>query len=162
VQAALTGHLVLATLHANDAAGAPARLADLGVERYLLAGVLIGVSAQRLTPRLCDRCARPREATPREVAAFEAHSFAGGTLRLRGADGCPACNATGRAGRLPLGEIFTVDEGLERLISAGAPTADLKSYLATTGNFRPLEHDALRRAAAGEVAAEDAFRTVGL
>jgi len=162
VQAALTGHLVLATLHANDAAGAPARLADLGVERYLLAGVLIGVSAQRLTPKLCERCARPRAAAPREVEVFAAHGFGAATLTLRDADGCPACGGTGRAGRLPLGEIFTVDETLERLISAGAPTADIRSHLLGADAFQPLIHDALRRAANGEVAVEDAFRTVGL
>jgi general secretion pathway protein E len=162
VQAALTGHLVLATLHANDAAGAPARLADLGVERYLLAGVLIGVSAQRLAPKLCERCAAPRAASEREADIFSEYGFAPGGLTLRGAGGCPACSGTGRAGRAPLGEVYTVDETLERLISAGAPTADLRSHLASTDLFRPLAHDALRRAAIGEVAVEDAFRTVGL
>jgi general secretion pathway protein E len=162
IQAALTGHLVLATLHANDAPGAPARLADLGVERYLLAGVLIGVSAQRLTPKLCERCAAPRLPLPQEVAVFEAHGFPRQALRLRQALGCPACGGTGRAGRLPIGEVFTVDETLERLISAGAPTADLRQHLVASDAFRPLAHDALRRAAIGEVAVEDAFRTVGL
>ena len=81
---------------------------------------------------------------------------------MRDAPGCPACNGAGRHGRLPLGEIFTVDETLERLISAGAPTADLRAHLTAVPGFRPLAHDALRRAAAGEVAAADAFRTVGL
>ncbi|HVN02371.1 MAG TPA: GspE/PulE family protein [Caulobacteraceae bacterium] len=162
VQAALTGHLVLATLHANDAAGAAARLADLGVERYLLAGVLVGVCAQRLTPKLCERCAAPAAPSADEAAIFAAHGFGREALCLRRASGCPACGGTGRAGRLPLGEIFTVDETLERLISAGAPTADLRAHLGEAGAFRPLAHDALRRAAAGEIAAEDAFRTVGL
>jgi len=161
IQAALTGHLVLATLHANDAAGAPARLADLGVERYLLAGVLIGVSAQRLIPKLCERCARPRDASPHEVEVFDTHGLAT-DLKLRGATGCLACGGTGRAGRLPLGECFTIDETLERLISAGAPTADVRAHLLAAGAFRPLALDALRRAANGEVAVEDAFRTVGL
>ncbi|HEY1752019.1 MAG TPA: GspE/PulE family protein [Caulobacteraceae bacterium] len=162
VQAALTGHLVLATLHTNDAASAAARLADLGVERYLLAGVLIGVSAQRLAPKLCERCAAPREPTDRETAIFERHHLPRQSLRLREAPGCPACAGAGRHGRLPLGEIFTVDETLERLVSAGAPTADLRAHLATLDGFRPLAEDALRRAAAGEVAVEDAFRTAGL
>jgi general secretion pathway protein E len=162
VQAALTGHLVLATLHTNDAASAAARLADLGVERYLLAGVLIGICAQRLAPKLCERCAAPRAPTAREAELFAAHGFAADALSLRDAPGCPACNGAGRHGRLPLGEIFTVDETLERLISAGAPTADLRAHLTAVPGFRPLAHDALRRAAAGEVSAEDAFRTIGL
>jgi general secretion pathway protein E len=162
VQAALTGHLVLATLHANDAAGAPARLADLGVERYLLAGLLIGISAQRLAPKICERCAEPHVASPREAAIFEARGFPPQTLRLRHAHGCPACGGAGRRGRLPLGEIFTLDEDLERLISAGAPTADIRAHLAGSTTFQPLAHDALRRAADGEIAVEDAFRTIGL
>jgi general secretion pathway protein E len=162
VQAALTGHLVLATLHTNDAASAAARLADLGVERYLLAGVLIGVLAQRLAPKLCERCAAPSQAGAREVEVFAQHGFAAEALALRAAPGCPACNGAGRHGRLPLGEVFTVDETLERLISAGAPTADLRAHLSAVAAFQPLAHDALRRAAAGEMAAEDAFRTVGL
>jgi type II secretory ATPase GspE/PulE/Tfp pilus assembly ATPase PilB-like protein len=124
--------------------------------------VLIGVSAQRLTPKLCERCATPRLPTPQETSVFEAHGFARNRLRLREAAGCAACGGTGRTGRLPLGEIFTVDEALERLISAGAPTADLRSHLVSAGAFRPLAQDALRRAAAGEAAVEDAFRTVGL
>jgi general secretion pathway protein E len=162
VQAALTGHLVLATLHANDAAGAPARLADLGVERYLLAGMLIGISAQRLAPKICERCAQPHIPSPREAAIFEARGFPPETLRLRQAKGCPACGGVGRRGRLPLGEIFTLDEDLERLISAGAPTADIRAHLGADPSFRPLSHDALRRAANGEISIEDALRTVGL
>jgi type II secretory ATPase GspE/PulE/Tfp pilus assembly ATPase PilB-like protein len=124
--------------------------------------VLVGISAQRLAPKLCERCAAPREATEREAEVFASYGFAAGTLALRGAPGCPACNGAGRHGRLPLGEIFNVDETLERLISAGAPTADLRAHLTAIPAFRPLAHDALRRAAAGEMAAEDAFRTVGL
>ena len=162
VQAALTGHLVLATLHTNDAASAAARLADLGVERYLLAGVLIGVLAQRLAPKLCERCAAPAAPGPREVEVFAQYGFAAEALALRAAPGCPACNGAGRHGRLPLGEVFTVDETLERLISAGAPTADLRAHLSAVQAFQPLARDVLRRAAAGEVSVEDAFRAVGL
>ena len=93
---------------------------------------------------------------------FEAHGLPRGVLTLRSAGGCAACGGTGRSGRLPLGEIFTVDEALERLISAGAATADIRAHLMSVGVFRPLAQDALRRAANGEIAAEDAFRTVGL
>jgi general secretion pathway protein E len=162
VQAALTGHLVLATLHTNDAASAPARLADLGVERYLLAGVLIGVSAQRLAPRLCSSCAAARAPDVQEAELFEAHGFSRTALHLRDGGGCSACAGTGRQGRLPLGEIFSVDETVERLISTGAPTADIRAHLATIPTFRPLAGDALSRAARGEVAVADVFRVVGL
>ncbi|MDQ0465745.1 general secretion pathway protein E [Caulobacter ginsengisoli] len=162
VQAALTGHLVLATLHTNDAATAPARLADMGVERYLLAGVLIGASAQRLAPKLCEACKTPRTMTAEEGALFSAHGVDPAGARLHEAAGCRACAGTGRAGRLPLGEIFTVDETVERMISTGAPTADIRHALAAQPAFRPLAQDALSRAAAGEVSLDDVFRAVGL
>ncbi len=162
VQAALTGHLVLATLHTNDAATAPARLADMGVERYLLAGVLIGCSAQRLTPRLCEACKAPRAATEDEVALFQAHGIEAGDLQLHEAAGCKACNGAGRVGRAPLGEIFTVDEAIERMISTGAPTADIRRQLASRPGFATLAHDALRHAARGEVALEDVYRATSL
>jgi general secretion pathway protein E len=162
VQAALTGHLVLATLHTNDAATAPARLADMGVERYLLASVLIGASAQRLAPKLCEACKTPRAATADEAALFEAHGLGRGGVHLHEAAGCRACGGTGRSGRLPLGEIFTVDEQVERMISTGAPTADIRHVLAGRADFHPLAQDALRRAAAGEIALDDVFRAVGL
>jgi general secretion pathway protein E len=162
VQAALTGHLVLATLHTNDAATVPARLADMGVERYLLAGVLIGASAQRLTPRLCESCKTPRAATAEEVALFQAHGIAAGDLRLHEAAGCKACNGAGRVGRVPLGEIFTVDEAIERMISTGAPTADIRRQLSGRADFATLAHDALRHAARGEVSLEDVYRATSL
>jgi general secretion pathway protein E len=162
VQAALTGHLVLATLHTNDAATAPARLADMGVERYLLAGVLIGASAQRLTPRLCEACKTPRAATEDEAAVFQAHGIAAGDLRLHEAAGCKACNGAGRVGRVPLGEIFTVDEAIERMISTGAPTADIRRQLSERADFATLAHDALRHAAQGEVSLEDVYRATSL
>ncbi len=162
VQAALTGHLVLATLHTNDAATAPARLADMGVERYLLAGVLIGASAQRLTPRLCEGCKTPRAATADEAALFQAHGIAAGELRLHEAAGCKACNGAGRVGRVPLGEIFTVDEAIERMISTGAPTADIRRQLSGRADFATLAHDALHHAARGEVSLEDVYRATSL
>jgi len=162
VQAALTGHLVLATLHTNDAATAPARLADMGVERYLLAGVLIGASAQRLTPRLCEACKTPRAATTDEAVLFQAHGIASGDLNLHEAAGCKACNGAGRVGRAPLGEIFTVDEAIERMISTGAPTADIRRQLSGRADFATLAHDALRHAARGEVSLEDVYRATSL
>ncbi|MDO9337707.1 MAG: GspE/PulE family protein [Caulobacter sp.] len=162
VQAALTGHLVLATLHTNDAATAPARLADMGVERYLLAGVLIGASAQRLTPRLCEACKAPRAATGEELALFGAHGVAANEVRLHEAAGCRVCNGAGRVGRVPLGEIFTVDEAIERMISTGAPTADIRRQLASRPGFATLAHDALRHAAVGQVALADVYRATSL
>ncbi len=160
VQAALTGHLVLATLHTNDAATAPARLADMGVERYLLASVLIGISAQRLAPRVCPHCAQPHPVTRAQADLFQTHGLAPPRV-LREGRGCPACDGAGHAGRLPVGEIITVDEEIERMVAVGAPTADIRRRLGETG-FQPIARDALSRAAQGAVSLDGASRTVRL
>jgi general secretion pathway protein E len=157
VQASLTGHLVLATLHTNDAASAPARLADMGVERYLLAAVLIGVVAQRLSPALCKACAALSDLTERERGRFAALGLPGPYTGARRAAGCPACDGRGRSGRTPVAESFLVDESVEQLIAAGAPTGDLRVQLKRQG-FESLELDAARRALAGEVDPADALR----
>ena len=162
VQAALTGHLVLATLHTNDAATAPARLMDMGVEGYLLSSVLVGVSAQRLIPRLCPACSTARQATTEERALFARHGVAVPEGGLREAEGCRACDGTGRAGRAPVGEAFDNDATIERLIATGAPTADIRAYLATNPSFSAMAGRVLDRVASGELCLDDAYRTVGL
>jgi general secretion pathway protein E len=136
VQAALTGHLVLATLHTNDAPSAVARLVDMGVERYLLAGVLVGVMAQRLSPALCRRC--------HDASSARA--------------GCPACGGAGRVGRAPIGEAFRSDGELEQLVVEGASTGRLHQFLAEQRGFRTMREDGLQKAATGEIAREDALR----
>jgi general secretion pathway protein E len=157
VQAGLTGHLVLATLHTNDAVSAPARLADMGVERYLLAGVLIGAVAQRLAPSLCPVCAGPAEPSAAAQAQLERVGLAGRSRALRKAPGCASCDGTGRAGRTPIGEAYRVDETFERMIVDGAATSALRSYLMDQG-FSPFERDAVDRALAGDLDLDEALR----
>ncbi|AER56838.1 type II protein secretion system ATPase [Pseudoxanthomonas spadix BD-a59] len=116
VQAALTGHLVLSTVHTNDAAGAITRLRDMGVEPFLLASTVRLILAQRLVRRLCVHCRRERASDP-------------ASLRLLGEDftgimyeavGCPRCNHTGYAGRVGIYEAITVDDQIRRLVGANA------------------------------------------
>jgi general secretion pathway protein E len=118
VQASLTGHLVVSTLHTNSAAAAVTRLMDMGVEPYLIAATLNGVVAQRLVRRLCDDCAAPLPATERERHALGASAAA--PLRLRRPCGCPACNGTGYHGRMVVSEAMLLDGPLRGMIAERA------------------------------------------
>jgi len=121
VQAALTGHLVLSTLHTNSAAGAVVRLVNMGVEPYLISATLVGVLAQRLVRRLCDACKAPM---PPEAAVKAAALLGlphGMPLQLHTAVGCPACRGTGYHGRLAIHELLELDEdGKRALLGKGA------------------------------------------
>jgi general secretion pathway protein E len=123
VESAMTGHLVLSTLHTNTAIGAVARLVEMGVERFLLAPMLRGLVAQRLVRRTCPDCAQPHAVTAAESALLSGLVPPGERV-TRGA-GCPACHGSGYRGRLPLYEVIEVDGGLERLIHEGASEAQL-------------------------------------
>ncbi|MEY4609030.1 MAG: hypothetical protein RL625_1247, partial [Gemmatimonadota bacterium] len=122
IQAALTGHLVLSTLHTNDAAASVARLTDIGVEAYKIAAALKGIVAQRLLRRLCTLCkepARPDE-TPERLLPFFPPEVA-----LHRAVGCPECSMTGYRGRHAVHEMLTVNEDLQARIAAGEPVDQL-------------------------------------
>jgi Tfp pilus assembly pilus retraction ATPase PilT/ActR/RegA family two-component response regulator len=122
VQAALTGHLVLSTLHTNDAAASVTRLTDIGVEAYKIAAALKGIVAQRLLRRLCTLCKEP--ARPDEIPErLQAHFPATGALFR--AVGCPECAMTGYRGRHAVHEMLTVNEDLQAMIAAGEPVDQL-------------------------------------
>ncbi|KPP82169.1 MAG: type 2a secretion system ATPase GspE [Oceanicaulis sp. HLUCCA04] len=129
VQASLTGHLVLSTVHTNSAAAAIARLKDMGIENYLLASTLSAVLAQRLVRRLCAHCREPYEASEREKA------LAGvtGPLTLYAPRGCDACHQTGYAGRQGVYEIIEIDEALRSMIHDQAREADMARHAFRNG-----------------------------
>jgi len=153
VQASLTGHLVLATLHTNDAASAVTRLVDMGVERFLLASSLVAVLAQRLLRRLCPACRQARPATPAEAQLLGAAA----PPTLWSAVGCPACHGSGYAGRLGIYELLTVDEEASRLIHDDAGEHALRGHALAAG-MRLLRDDALRYLSAGETSLEEVLR----
>jgi len=156
-QASMTGHLVLATLHTNDATGTITRLLDLGLDRSDLGPVLRGVVAQRLIRRVCPECAETiREMTPEE--ARKASRF-GVTPRVR-ARGCPRCSESGYQGRLPVFEILTVTPALAEKIANGAGAADLARASAAAGR-RSLLQSALERVAAGLTTLDEVERVIG-
>ena len=153
VQAALTGHLVLSTLHTNSAVGAVARLLDMGVEPYLLAAALRGVLAQRLVRRICAHCAASYTPSPQELRFLAPTAPA----LLRRGEGCEHCRGTGFCGRLAVQELLPVDEYMGDLISAGAGKAALLSHGASLG-WRSLYADAVDKVLAGQTTVSELWR----
>lgn len=154
VQAALTGHLVLSTLHTNSAVGAVARLLDMGVAPYLLAAVLRGVLAQRLVRRICPHCSeeyRPETAERRYLGTFN------GLNTLRRGRGCVCCRRTGYWGRLAVQELLPVEENLAELISCRAPRAALLQA-GTDNGWRSLYADGRDKALAGLTTVAELWR----
>ena len=158
VQASLTGHLVLATLHANDSVGAVARFADLGIDRSKIAATLRGSVAQRLARRVCPRCSVPVEGplTPEESRLASRY----GVQPLVRAVGCAECGKSGYRGRLPLLEVLISNSKFEEMVNSGAPAAQLQKAVSVAG-FRTLRDVAVERARAGETTLEEIDRVVG-
>jgi general secretion pathway protein E len=154
VQASLTGHLVLATLHTNDAAGAVTRLVDMGVEPFLLASSLLGVLAQRLVRRLCPECRQPYVPNTTELSLLNLQPA---PKELYAASSCPACNMTGYRGRTGIYELLTVDENLRRMIHDSASEQSFREYCLTHG-MTPLRQDGMRWVAAGDTTLEEVLR----
>jgi type II secretory ATPase GspE/PulE/Tfp pilus assembly ATPase PilB-like protein/CheY-like chemotaxis protein len=153
LQASLTGHLVLSTLHTNDAPNAVTRLVDMGMEPYKIASALRGVVAQRLMRRLCKICVEPsQEPLPELVARF----IPPGSRLLR-AVGCPECSMTGYRGRFSIMEVLTMNSELERRIGQGA-TADQIADAGRANGLRSLFDSGLRHILAGESSLDELLR----
>ena len=161
VEAALTGHLVLATLHTNNAPAAVTRLTDMGVEPFLTASAVDCVIAQRLARRLCDRCKRPEVVDEKAIRELgrEGRRFAGVKKNFHAAVGCERCSGTGYAGRIGVYEMMLVDELLRRLILRGA-SADEIDAAARKAGMIPLREDGLAKAAQGITTVEEVLLTV--
>ncbi len=143
VQAALTGHLVLSTLHTNDTVGAVTRLGDMGVEGFKLASGLAGVTAQRLVRRTCPECAVPADTSELPERVREAmQRLYGRTAHMR-APGCMHCSFAGFKGRLPLIELLDVGGGLREAISQGEGDESLRRRALASGALHTMEADAL-------------------
>ncbi|MGB4984755.1 MAG: GspE/PulE family protein [Erysipelotrichaceae bacterium] len=123
VNAAITGHLVLSTLHTNDAVSSVARLYNMGVEHYLIASSLIGVVAQRLVKKVCPHCKEEY------LSTSEDRKIVPNAYRLTRGKGCPACNHTGYLGRIAVHEILEIDKNVRSMIENKAPSEDIYHYL---------------------------------
>ena len=155
VQAALTGHLVLSTLHTNDAAGAIARLMDMGVPDYLLTSTINGVAAQRLVRKLCPHCREAREPDAELLARLDVGDNPPRVLYHP--KGCDQCKGTGYAGRAALLEILVMDDALRRLVLQRADAREIEKA-AVAGGMRPLYQDGLLKAAEGVTSIEEVLR----
>jgi type IV pilus assembly protein PilB len=154
IHAALTGHLVFATLHTNDAAGAATRLIDMGIEPFLIASSTIGILAQRLARRVCERCKKPTKATPELLKSL---AIASGEVTFYHGEGCPVCKNTGYKGRIGIFELMEMNETIRNLIVAKSASTSIKSAAAQTG-FKTLRQEGLIRAASGVTTVEEVLR----
>ncbi|HSN93054.1 MAG TPA: GspE/PulE family protein [Anaeromyxobacteraceae bacterium] len=159
VQAAMTGHMVLTTLHTNDTVSAVARLRDLGVPSFLVAATLTGVVAQRLVRQVCPSCAADVPLTADEVDALgvpHPEDHAGQLLARRG-EGCAKCRYTGFWGRTGIFEVLEVNPRLRHLVAEGA-TPEVLLRTARQDGLRSLREHAIRKIAAGVTSFEEAMR----
>ncbi|MDR1853278.1 MAG: Flp pilus assembly complex ATPase component TadA [Azoarcus sp.] len=160
LRAAMTGHRVFATLHANDTIGALPRLVDLGLRPQMLAGNLNGVVAQRLVRRLCPACKRLAPASEKERQLLGLPPAADGEISLAHAVGCPACGGRGYRERLPLFEMLCIDDALDECIAAAASPAAI-ARVARARGYLDLADDGRRKALAGDTSPQELLRVLG-
>jgi type IV pilus assembly protein PilB len=160
VESALTGHLVLSSLHTNDAPSAITRLIEMDVETFLVASALDAVVAQRLARKLCERCKEAYEPDPAELqqAGYPEHRWVE-VPRLFRPVGCPQCSNTGYRGRMGLYEVMVMSEEIERLTVERASSDAVRSVAIEQG-MSTLKDDGLEKARNGETSIEEVLRVV--
>lgn len=160
IEASLTGHLVLSTLHTNDAPSAITRLTEMGIEPFLVGSAIDCVVAQRLARRLCDRCKTPTSYTPRQLEhlRFPVRLDEPAPLVYQPV-GCAQCSNTGYRGRIALHEVMSVSEEIERLAVARASSAEI-ARVATEQGMVSLRHDGWAKAKLGLTSVEEILRVV--
>jgi len=160
IEAALTGHLVLSTLHTNDAPSAITRLIEMGIEPFLVGSALDAVVAQRLARKLCDRCKEPYEPTEVELISARFPWVPGEEIpKLYRPVGCPTCSKTGYRGRIALHEVMRVTEAIERHAVAHSSSSDI-SRTAHEEGMVPLREDGWRKVTLGQTSLEEILRVV--
>ncbi len=156
IESSLTGHLVLSTLHTNDAPSSVTRLIEMGVEPFLVGSALDSVVAQRLARRLCGRCKEEVQATETELRVLGL-PITGELPLVHRPVGCPQCSNTGYRGRIALHEVMGVDDEIERLASRNAPAAEIARYAEATGMTR-LRGDGWAKVLLGHTSIEEILR----
>ena len=160
VESALTGHLVLSTLHTNDAPSAVIRLVDMGVEPFLISATVIGLLAQRLARKVCPNCREPYEVKATELRAIGYQpKDKDEMLTLYRGRGCEACRHSGLKGRLGIYELMTINDEVSELISRRAPLADLRDAAKANG-MKDLREDGLEKVLQGITTPEEVKRVV--
>jgi type IV pilus assembly protein PilB len=159
IEAALTGHLVLTTLHTNDAASVVTRLTEMGVEPFLVASALTCATGQRLARRLCDKCRAEYEPSPRELAVIGFETPEGVVPTFYEAVGCPHCANTGYRGRIGLHEVMPLSENLTNLVMRGSGASTMHEAAVANG-MRTLRQDGWLKVAQGMTTISEVLRVV--
>jgi type IV pilus assembly protein PilB len=159
-RASVTGHLVLSTVHTNDAAGAVTRLIDLGLEPFMVASALVGVVSIRLVRVICPRCKETYEADASTLQKIGGIGLEGNVTLYRGA-GCPHCRQAGFTGRTGIFEVLAVDDAMRGLIVRGASEAEIRD-MAVKGGMRPIGEDGLGKTLNGTTTLDEVTRVVYL
>lgn len=163
IEASLTGHMVLSTLHTNDAPSAVTRLDEMGVQPFLTASSLVGVLAQRLVRKLCPKCKEEyqmsREDIKKIIPDFDSYGYDGDTFTLYKANGCITCNNTGYKGREAVFEFLTVTEEMKRLILDRATVTEVKA-LAISQGMHTLKDEGLYKVMEGRTSLEELMRVI--
>lgn len=158
IQSALTGHLVLSTLHTNDAPSSVIRLIDMGIEPFLISSSVIGVIAQRLVRKICPYCKREAPVTDEIKAVMEEFNVSPGEIRLFYGEGCPHCKQTGYKGRTAVFELMVINEPIRELIYGHASLSEIRDAAIKKNGMVTLKEDGLLKIGAGITTMEEVVR----
>ncbi len=158
INASLTGHLVFSTLHTNDSTSAVARLADMGIKRFLIASAVRAIVAQRLVRRLCDHCKSPVTLNESQMKTLGVDPKRAEATQVFGPTGCAKCRHTGYKGRTGIFEIFLIDDEVRHLINDNLSSPQLRRRARELG-MRTLREDGIRKVLAGITSAEEVLST---
>ncbi len=156
IRAAMTGHLVLSTLHTNDSVSSIARLIDMGVDRFLVATALRGVIAQRLVRKICDDCKTSYVPTQVELELLHNEGFAETGLMI--GRGCSTCGRTGYRGRIAIHEVLQIDDTIRSMVLHGASDAEIRLYATDNKGFHTLLWDGLGKVKSGVTTISEVLR----
>ena len=157
INASLTGHLVFSTLHTNDAPGAVARMADIGVKRFLIASAVRAIVAQRLVRTICPDCAVAGELTEKDMTALNMDVSQMADAQIKEGEGCRTCRMTGYRGRLGIYEVFNINDEVTHMINEELSTPQLRKKAREIG-MRTLREDGVRKVLSGITTASEVVR----
>jgi general secretion pathway protein E/type IV pilus assembly protein PilB len=157
INASLTGHLVFSTLHTNDAPSAVARLADIGVKKFLIASAVRSMMAQRLVRKICPDCVTEGNLTEKDIRSLKLTPEQLTKAEIKEGSGCRTCRMTGYKGRMGLFEIFNITEEVRLLINGDQSTSQLRKRARELG-MRTLREDGVRKVLAGTTTAAEVLR----
>lgn len=157
VQAALTGHIVLSTLHTNDAPSSVIRLIDMGIEPFLISSAVVGIIAQRLVRRICSKCKKEIKMTPDIKKILDEYGINSNEITLYKGEGCPYCKETGYKGRIAIFELMVITDNIRDLISKNATTAKLRETAIKEGMCQ-LREDGIKKVCEGLTTIDEVLR----